>query len=201
MPCSADGQPRCIRSGGLFDPGRAGGANQGPGVEHDAITNPWDLILHARGSSCVPVHLSPSGSRLPFVSCSPFTVRATAVGSASTKDDARAEIWTPLWHRAVRYDELSTLCEKGVPVCADVQRRTRLSSPKPRSLGVDRGPTASSVGSLPAAAAIAMLLFLWHVPHRLHGCERPDSRISDIPRSRGPARRSQRRRRSSKERG
>lgn len=128
---------------GQFDPGRAGGANQGPGVEHDAITNPWDLILTLEGAvSWASGIYRRQGASYRSILCSPFTVRATAVGygSASSTDDARAEIWTPLWRHPVRYGELSILLREGR---ASVQGRPAENALEfaeaARSLGVDRG--------------------------------------------------------------
>ncbi len=128
---------------GQFDPGRAGGANQGPGVEHDAITNPWDLVLTLEGAVAWASGIyRRQGTSYRSILCSPFTVRARAVGygSASTKDEARAEIWTPLWRRPVRYEELSILLREGR---ASVQGRPAENALEfaeaVRSLGVDRG--------------------------------------------------------------
>ena len=128
---------------GQFDPGRAGGANQGPGIEHDAITNPWDLVLTLEGAVAWASGIyRRQGMSYRSILCSPFTVRSTAVGygSASTKDDARAEIWTPLWQHPVRYEELKTLLREGR---ADVQGRPAENglefAEAARSLGVDRG--------------------------------------------------------------
>lgn len=127
---------------GQFDPGRAGGANQGPGVEDDAITNPWDLVLTLEGAVAWASGIyRRQGASYRSILCSPFTVRARAVGygSASAKDDAR-EIWTPLWQRLVRYDELKSLLREGR---ASVQGRPAANAIEfaeaARSLGVDRG--------------------------------------------------------------
>jgi len=82
------------------------------------------------------------GAHYRAVLCSPFTVRATRVGygSASAKDDARAEIWTPLWRGPVRYEELKTLLREGR---ASVDGRPAANALEfaeaACSLGVDRG--------------------------------------------------------------
>ncbi len=128
---------------GQFDPGRAGGANQGQGVDSDAITNPWDLVLTLEGAVAWASGIyRRQGASYRSVLCSPFTVRARAIGygSASFKDDARAEIWMPLWQRPVRYDELKILLREGR---ASVQGRPATNALEfaeaARSLGVDRG--------------------------------------------------------------
>jgi CRISPR-associated protein Csx17 len=128
---------------GQFDPGRAGGANQGPGVSHDSITNPWDLVLTLEGAVAWASGLyRRQGAGYRSVLCSPFTVRATRVGygSASSSDDARAEVWTPLWENPVRYRELKALLREGR---ASVDGRPAVSAIEfaeaACSLGVDRG--------------------------------------------------------------
>ncbi len=128
---------------GQFDPGRAGGANQGQGIAHDSTTNPWDLVLTLEGAVAWASGLyRRQGAGYRAVLCSPFTVRATRVGygSASTQDDARAEVWTPLWASPVRYQELKALLREGR---ANVDGRPATNALEfaeaARSLGVDRG--------------------------------------------------------------
>jgi CRISPR-associated protein Csx17 len=129
---------------GQYDPGRAGGANQGPGISNDdSTTNPWDLVLTMEGAVAWASGLyRRQGAHYRAVLCSPFTVRATRVGygSASAKDDARAEIWTPLWRGPVRYEELKTLLREGR---ASVDGRPAANAIEfaeaACSLGVDRG--------------------------------------------------------------
>ncbi len=128
---------------GQYDPGRAGGANQGPGVAHEASTNPWDLVLTLEGAVAWASGLyRRQGVGYRPILCSPFTVRPTTIGygSASTKDEARAEVWTPLWPRPVRYAELRTLLREGR---ASIQGRPATNTLEfaeaASSLGVDRG--------------------------------------------------------------
>ncbi len=103
---------------GQFDPGRAGGANQGPGIAHESATNPWELVLTLEGAVAWASGLyRRQGIAYRKVLCSPFTVycRAVGYGSSSAKDgsDARAEIWTPVWKQPVGYPELRTLLREG----------------------------------------------------------------------------------------
>ena len=128
---------------GQYDPGRAGGANQGPGIAHDSTTNPWDLVVTMEGAVAWASGLyRRQGASYRSVLCSPFTVRASRVGygSASAKDDARGEIWTPLWRGPVRYEELKTLLREGR---ASVDGRPAGNAIEfaeaASSLGVDRG--------------------------------------------------------------
>jgi CRISPR-associated protein Csx17 len=128
---------------GQFDPGRAGGPNQGQGVSEDSFTNPWDLVLTLEGAVAWASGLyRRQGIGYRAVLCSPFTVRANAIGygSASSKDDARAEVWTPIWSRPVRYVELQTLLREGR---ASIQGRPATNALEfaeaACTLGVDRG--------------------------------------------------------------
>jgi len=136
---------RCA-SVGQYDPGRAGGFNQGHDIEtKDFPVNPWTYILTMEGtipwaSSITRRQRSTVGSALR----SPFTVRATPVGfsSSSEKDqsDARAEIWAPLWERPAGYREIRTLLSEGR---ADIGRTPASNgiefAEAAASLGVDRG--------------------------------------------------------------
>lgn len=96
---------------GQYEPGRAGGSNQGQGIEcKDFPTNPWGFVLAMEGvvgwASGVGRRQSRSAGRR---ACSPFTVDARAVGYGSAADadevGARAEIWVPLWDRPCGFEE------------------------------------------------------------------------------------------------
>jgi len=128
---------------GQYDPGRAGGPNQGPGVESDSNVNPWDLILTLEGAVAWASGIyRRQGARYRTILCSPFTVRARAVGygSAAAKDDARAEIWTPVWERPVSYRELKVFLREGRATVQGRPAETALEfAEAAASLGVDRG--------------------------------------------------------------
>jgi CRISPR-associated protein Csx17 len=133
---------------GQFDPGRAGGYNQGPNIEQkDFPVNPWNYVLTLEGA--VAWSSSIGKRSMPGVESllkSPFTVKVKAVGynSSGFKDEksARAELWTPLWDRAITYGELKTFIAEGR---ADVGRRIASNTIEfaeaVSSLGVDRGIT------------------------------------------------------------
>ena len=75
-------------------------------------------------------------------SCSPFTVHASKVGygSASEKDDSRAEIWTPIWDRPARYAELKVILREGRANVDGRPAKTGMDFARAAtSLGVDRG--------------------------------------------------------------
>lgn len=128
---------------GQFDPGRAGGANQGPGIEHKSTINPWDLVLTLEGAVAWASGIyRRQGPSYRTILCSPFTVKAskTGYGSASEKDDARAEVWAPLWRGHIRYVELKALLREGRATVEGRAATTALEFAEAvRSLGVDRG--------------------------------------------------------------
>ena len=125
---------------GQYDPGKAGGANQGQGIDQDASTNPWDLVLTLEGAVAWASGLyRRQGIAYGSFLCSPFTVRSITVGygSASRADEARAEVWTPLWGRPVRYSELRVLLREGIQ--GRPAKNTLEFAEAAASLGVDRG--------------------------------------------------------------
>ena len=130
---------------GQYDPGRAGGYNQSPGIEKkDFPANSWKFVLAMEGSlvwasGVARRHAQERG----FLRC-PFTVRACQVGysSSSEKDGqkARAEIWAPLWKLPVSYPELRSFLSEGR---SDVGKKRATNGIKfaeaVASLGIDRG--------------------------------------------------------------
>ncbi len=140
----------CLKSGpaGVYDPGRAGGNNQGFGVGMDDFpTNPWNIILTLEGailwSSSIARRSAVDRDQIPR---SPFTVKVKAIGysSAATDEeaDARAEIWAPLWKQSLGFRELSAFIREGR---SDIGRKhagnTLEFAEAVASLGVDRGVT------------------------------------------------------------
>lgn len=133
---------------GQYDPGRAGGFNQGQGVEAGSISNPWDFILTMEGAVAWAAGLyRRQGVGYRSFLCSPFTVRPSAVGygSAALKDEvlARAEVWTPLWVKPARFAEIRALLREGRASVEGRPAQTGLEFAQAAStLGVDRGITA-----------------------------------------------------------
>lgn len=133
---------------GQYDPGRAGGFNQGQGIEASAMVNPWNPVLTVEGAVAwaAGIYRKQGVSFRSFL-CSPFTVRASAVGyaSASGKDDsaARAEIWVPIWTRRARYAEIRSLLREGRAAVGEKPAHTGLEfAHAVASLGVDRSIAA-----------------------------------------------------------
>ena len=132
-----------VASVGQYEPGRAGGFNQGPGIETKHVpTNPWNFILAMEGAIAWASGVARrQGARGGRFLCSPFTVGATAVGySSSASGDElgprTSEIWAPLWNRFVGYPELRAFLSEGR---AEVGR-------KPATQGIEFAAAAASLG-------------------------------------------------------
>ncbi|HEY7387301.1 MAG TPA: type I-U CRISPR-associated protein Csx17 [Bryobacteraceae bacterium] len=133
---------------GQYDPGRAGGFNQGEEVETKEIpANPWNFVLTLEGAVAWAAGLyRRQGVAYRSFLCSPFTVKTLAVGygSASAEDSAkaRAEIWAPLWERPASYGELRALLREGRAAVDGKPARNGLEFAEAACmLGVDRGIT------------------------------------------------------------
>ena len=134
---------------GQHDPGRAGGYNQGLGIETESPpVNPWSFMLALEG---LPVWASGVARRqgdARGVLCTPFAGHARAVGYSSsagkdTEGARTAEVWAPLWPHPTGYPELRAFFAEGR---AEVGRRRASNgiefAQAASSLGVDRGVTA-----------------------------------------------------------
>ncbi len=134
---------------GQFDPGRAGGYNQGMGVEaKDFKANPWDYVLALEGtlifaSSLVRRHGVSTVSNLT----SPFTVRFSPVGFTSSEytepSGGETEMWMPLWNQFAAYAEIKQLFSEGRSSLGRRNARSGLEFSRAVGiLGVDRGISA-----------------------------------------------------------
>lgn len=130
---------------GQYFPGAAGGANSTSGFDAPSAVNPWDYILLMEGTL---QFAAASVKRLESVHNGelvyPFCVRQSGVGyaSASTSDenDARCEMWMPLWDNAVSLTELQSIVNEGRAQVHGRTARTGIDFAQAAvSLGVDRG--------------------------------------------------------------
>jgi CRISPR-associated protein Csx17 len=128
---------------GQFLPGGAGGANAGPGYDAQSLVNPWDFILLMEGALffgaavCKRMQVAEPG-----VLSAPFTVRPSLAGyaSAAPDDDARAEIWLPLWERPATLNEVKMLFSEGRSQVGRRSSRDGVDFARAiATLGVDRG--------------------------------------------------------------
>lgn len=103
---------------GQFNPGKVGGPNASNNFEGPSLLNPFDFIFLIEGA----IMFAASSSRrlesnlwssLNF----PFTVKSIGSGSGSSaindEEQARAEMWAPLWDKKVSYNELKMLLSEG----------------------------------------------------------------------------------------
>jgi CRISPR-associated protein Csx17 len=100
---------------GQFNPIAAGGVNATPGYMAEPRVNPWEYVLMLEGILLFTAALtrryeSSNDGSLSY----PFMVRPSLVGYGSAADDnARAELWAPLWGQAVGVKELQVLFNEG----------------------------------------------------------------------------------------
>jgi len=134
----------CDGAVGQHDPGRAGGSNQGPGIDGATSSNPWNFVFTIEGAVCWSSGTARrQGMAQHRGASSPFTVEAASVGygSAESSESAKSqEIWMPVWSRPTRFREIVGLLREG-----RVEWRGRAASSAiefaeaASSLGVDRG--------------------------------------------------------------
>jgi len=131
---------------GQFDPGRAGGSNQGEGMETKKYpTNQWNYILMMEGVVVWASGISKrSQAGASARTSSPFTVLSKAVGYGSRakgdEPEARGEIWTPIWERPSRLEEVRSVIREGRAELSGRPARDGLDfAGAAASLGVDRG--------------------------------------------------------------
>ncbi len=131
---------------GQFDPGHAGGYNQGMEVEtKDFKANPWDYVFALEGAlmmaSAVVRRQSVGRSALT----SPFSVRFSPVGFTSSEytETGGTETWLPLWPQPTGHQELSHLFAEGRSSLGRKQAANGLEFSRAiGGLGVDRGISA-----------------------------------------------------------
>ena len=130
---------------GQFSPSASGGANATTGFDAKSAVNPWDFILALEGAmlfaaAAVKRLESLSPGQLVY----PFCVQPSGAGYGSAtqadENDARCEIWMPLWSAPSSLDEIKSLFREGR---AWVGKRTVKNgidfARAVSSLGVDRG--------------------------------------------------------------
>lgn len=130
---------------GQFSPFASGGANASTGFDAKSAVNPWDFILALEGAL---LFAAAAVKRLEGVAPGqlvyPFCVQPSGAGYGSAaqadENDARCEIWMPLWASPCGIDEIQTLFSEGR---AWVGRRPAKDGVDfalaVASLGVDRG--------------------------------------------------------------
>lgn len=130
---------------GQFSPGNAGGPNATTGFDTDSLMNPWDFVLMLEGAL---LFAGAATRRMESADASilsyPFTVRTTGSGAGcgNVADEApsRAEIWMPLWNKAISAQELRLLLAEGRVTVGRRAARDGLDFARAvGGYGVDRG--------------------------------------------------------------
>ncbi|MFY9988689.1 MAG: type I-U CRISPR-associated protein Csx17 [Chthoniobacterales bacterium] len=103
---------------GQFLPGSAGGANAIAGFEAKSSVNPWDFVLMMEGTLLFSVAAARKlESAEPGKLLYPFCVRQAGVGYASAsladENDARSEMWMPLWSVPATLAEIRAVFSEG----------------------------------------------------------------------------------------
>lgn len=130
---------------GQFSPGGVGGPNATAGYEGDSLVNPWDFVLMIEGALLFAAAATRRMESVGPQSLSyPFTVRATGSGSGGTafkdEENARAEMWLPLWSVPAGYAEIRALMSEGRATLGRQMVRDGLDFSRAiAALAVDRG--------------------------------------------------------------
>ncbi len=132
---------------GQYDPGKAGGYNQGMEIETKEFKiNPWDFILTIEGALLLGgavARRNPTNERTHFTA--PFTVSFSPVGfsSSSSIESGRYETWLPLWNNPASFHEVQYHFGEGRANLGRNIAKTGIEfSRAVGSLGVDRGINA-----------------------------------------------------------
>ncbi len=138
--------PRLKGAVGQFEPGLAGGVNSSTLDGGDAFVNPWQFILSLEGAllfaSATARRLGVSGDN---VAAMPFTVRPSGVGAPhlSETENAKGELWLPLWAEPVALAELRRLIGEGRLRWGGKQATDGIDAARAiAALGTDRGVEA-----------------------------------------------------------
>lgn len=135
--------PKKPKPTGQFDPGRAGGCNQGNGFfVKKAPVNPWDFILMLEGALLFAGAIVRRSPADPAQVSFPFSVQNLFAGfsSSSVKTKSAGEIWLPLWSQPASLREVRRLLGEGRATLNRCQAANALDFAQSiASLGVERG--------------------------------------------------------------
>lgn len=129
-------------SAGQYDVGATGGTNAFGDDSDRQVLNPWDFVLTLEGAICFSGAPARRLGTSRGTATAPFTTQVTPAGFASTApgEDAKGELWTPLWTRPTTAGELRKLFSEGRGDWRGGYARTGLDFARAcSSLGVDRG--------------------------------------------------------------
>ena len=131
---------------GQFDPGRAGGWNQGAGLEEKSPSiNPWDYVLAIEGTLLFASVASRLYGNSGVEMSSPFAVSLSPAGFGSCRGEkstnvTKTELWLPLWKNPASLVEIKHLFSEGRSSVGGNPAKTGADFCRALgTLGVDRG--------------------------------------------------------------
>lgn len=128
---------------GQSDPAGAAGPNSSPTDEGNSVVNPWGYVLMIEGSTYFAA--SPArriAANTPARAAMPFTVYFSADGPhpGAAEEEARGEIWAPVWADALPESEVHSLYRRAKATWnGETVTRAANMYAATRSFGVDRG--------------------------------------------------------------
>ena len=127
---------------GMYDGNAAGTPNSSPQGSANSASNPWAIVLTFEGLIGFGASIaSRAGSAQRQLVGAPFMVRPSRLGDDSAAgEDARGELWAPLWTRPVRWHELRRTIAEGRLSWGGRQASSAADASRSvASLAVDRG--------------------------------------------------------------
>jgi CRISPR-associated protein Csx17 len=128
---------------GQFDPVAASGPTSSAFGAADALVNPWDVVLLLEGSLLFAGAAARRlGMAAPGTAAMPFMVASTPIGypSSAPGENAKGEVWAPLWSRSATPAEVARLIGEGRSTWNRQQAGSGLDFARAAAgLGVDRG--------------------------------------------------------------
>jgi CRISPR-associated protein Csx17 len=128
---------------GQFDPGAAGGTNAPAGGVEESLVNPWDFVLTFEGALLFASGAARRmGAEARSKAAMPFTFDTSPIGYPTAVDgeNAKGELWAPLWSRAAPLAEVVRLLGEGRAEWNGGHARRGIDAVRAAtSLGVDRG--------------------------------------------------------------
>ena len=127
---------------GMFDGNSAGSPGSSPLGSAKSASNPWAIVLMFEGLIAFSASIASragSGSRVGVAG--PFMLRAGRLGDdSSASEDARGELWAPLWSSRASWHEVRRLLAEGRVSWAGRSAAGTVDAARGAAeLGVDRG--------------------------------------------------------------
>lgn len=137
------GKPKTM---GQFSPGHGGpNATTATAFKESNPLNPWDVVLAMEGTMVFAGAITRRwGAASPKGSAFPFTFQITSAGAGCLSQDdpnqARGEIWTPIWAKPARFAEVSAVFREGRLTIGRRAARTGLDAARSiAQVGASRG--------------------------------------------------------------